>query len=64
MGGCPIHIWVPLMAVVLPFTRGIRTWFRARLGGQRERPTFETREMKRWAPVGQTVTGEDTAPRP
>ncbi len=56
MGGCPIHIWVPLMAALLPLTRGLRGWFRARLGGQRERPTYEVREMKRWAPITTAVS--------
>ena len=63
MGGCPIHIWLPLMAALLPLTRGIRGWFRARLGNARERPTYETRETKRWAPIASSSspTREDAS---
>ena len=56
MSGCPVHIWAPMMAAALPFSRAIRDGVRAKLTSRR--PTAEpprpTAELKRWAPVGGT----------
>ena len=69
MSGCPVHIWAPMMAAALPFSRVIRDNVRAKLTRSSRRPAAPLdapgRELHRWAPVGQTQTGaasEDTAP--
>ena len=56
MSGCPVHIWAPLMAAALPFSRAIRDRVRSAV----TRPSRTSRtstpaaapEIRRWAPVG------------
>jgi len=66
MSGCPVHIWAPLMAAALPFSRAIRDRVRALFASRRSEPLdAPPRELHRWAPVGQTqnAASEETAPR-
>jgi hypothetical protein len=54
--GCPMHVWVPLMAAAAPFARVARDKVRA-LASQP--PKVETpREVHRWAPVGSAQATE------
>lgn len=48
--GCPVHIWVPMMAAAAPFARVARDKVRSLTS----KPSIvETpREVHRWAPVG------------
>jgi hypothetical protein len=59
MSGCPVHIWAPLMAAALPFSRVIRDNVRAKLTRSSRRTEApldaRARELHRWAPVGQTT---------
>ena len=50
--GCPVHIWVPMMAAAAPFARTARD--RVRSLGRKSTAATEVapRELKRWAPVG------------
>ena len=52
MSGCPVHIWAPLMAAALPFSRALRDRVRYALGSRRAAST-PAREVHRWAPIGQ-----------
>ena len=54
MAGCPVHIWVPMMAAAAPFARSARDLVRARLPRSNSKAADESapREMHRWAPVG------------
>lgn len=49
--GCPVHIWLPLMAAAAPAARMARHRIRALVS--RPAPTKAPRDLKRWAPVGQ-----------
>jgi len=61
MAGCPIHIWVPLMAAAVPISRAIRDRVKFSLTSRRTPPAeAPAPELHRWAPVGQTP--EDSAP--
>ncbi|MDA0302405.1 MAG: hypothetical protein O2822_07750 [Chloroflexi bacterium] len=56
MASCPIHIWVPLMAAAVPFSRAIRDRVKLTLAARRAQPAdAPARELHRWAPVGQTT---------
>ena len=62
MSGCPVHIWAPLMAAALPFSRALRDRVRAALSAHRAASTPAPREVHRWAPIGAGArTGEDAA---
>lgn len=65
MAGCPVHIWAPMMAAALPFSRVIRDRVRAQFSRRSAPLDAPPRELKRWAPVGQTngAASEETAPR-
>ncbi|MGE3857245.1 MAG: hypothetical protein AB7G21_09860 [Dehalococcoidia bacterium] len=65
MSGCPVHIWAPLMAAALPFSRAIRDRVRAQFSRPAAPLDAPPRELHRWAPVGQTqsAASEETAPR-
>lgn len=56
--GCPVHIWVPLMAGMAPFARVTRDKFRAlRFARGTDAPTTTEAEapiLKRWAPIQPT----------
>lgn len=58
MGNCPIQFWLPAMVIIAPFVRVIRDRFRAFLTSRRAPEPEVPREVKRWAPVGQPVTGD------
>lgn len=64
MAGCPVHIWAPMMAAALPFTRVIRDRVREQFTSRSSASDAPPRELHRWAPVGQAnVAAQDTAPR-
>lgn len=65
MSGCPVHIWAPLMAAALPFSRAVRDRVRAALVTRRARhEAAPTREVQRWAPIAPgAARAEDAAPR-
>ncbi len=51
---CPVHIWAPLMAAALPFSRAARDRVRIGLDRLRHRAPDAPpppREMTRWAPI-------------
>jgi hypothetical protein len=59
--GCPVHVWVPLMAAAAPFARIARDRFLA--STPRFRPPSRTsggnvRTVQRFAPVAQLTTTE------
>ena len=50
--GCPVHIWAPLMASMVPFTRVARDRLTALRSGRRTTAAVEqSRKLQRWAPV-------------
>ena len=50
--GCPVHIWAPLMASVVPFTRVARDRLTALRSGRKTEVAAEhPRKLQRWAPV-------------
>ena len=50
--GCPVHIWAPLMASMVPFARVARERLTAlRSGREIESAEAHPRELTRWAPV-------------
>jgi hypothetical protein len=52
--GCPVHIWVPVMAGMAPFARVARDKFRALRFARSDAPASSEAEapaLKRWAPV-------------
>ena len=52
--GCPVHIWVPVMASMAPFARVARDRFKAFRFSIGDAPTTTEAEaptIKRWAPV-------------
>ena len=53
MSGCPVHIWAPLMAAALPFSRVVRDRVRSALTRPSRTSTRPPApEIRRWAPVG------------
>ena len=56
MSGCPVHIWAPMMAAAVPFSRSARDYVRGKanalLHRTSEAPAAPERELKHWAPVG------------
>ena len=48
--GCPVHIWVPMMAAAAPFARVARDKVRSLTS--KPSPVETPREVHRWAPVG------------
>ncbi len=55
MSGCPVHIWAPMMAAALPFSRVVRDSIRSKLTRSSRTPAAldaPARELHRWAPVG------------
>jgi len=66
MSGCPVHIWAPLMAAALPFSRALRDRVRyaltSRRSGTSDAPPAP-RELHRWAPIAPGGTSEDTGTR-
>lgn len=56
--GCPVHIWVPMMAAMAPFARMARDRFlpaRPRTPGGNARHR-EVRVVQRFAPIAQRST--------
>ena len=54
--GCPVHIWVPVMAGMAPFARVARDKFRALRFAHSDAPATSDVDaaappLKRWAPV-------------
>ena len=61
MSGCPVHIWAPLMAAALPFSRAIRDRVRVSFTSRRTPSTPAVApEVHRWAPVGATPEAGDS----
>lgn len=66
---CPVHIWAPLMAAAVPFSRAARD--RARMTAsrllRRESASLPApRELKHWAPIASGAARpaeEQPAPR-
>ncbi|MSQ29097.1 MAG: hypothetical protein EXR68_01200 [Dehalococcoidia bacterium] len=48
--GCPVEIWVPLMAAGAPFARTVRDRFRTMFSKPED--AAAPLEMHHWAPVG------------
>lgn len=48
--GCPVHIWVPMMAALAPVARVARDRFLASKP-RLSRPTRDVRTLQRFAPV-------------
>ncbi len=51
MGGCPIHVWAPLMAALVPVARVVRDRFSLVSRRRPEAPVEPTRVLHRFAPV-------------
>ena len=54
--GCPVHIWIPLIAAVAPSVRFVRDRFRNSLtkNSTYEHPVNKMADMQRWAPIEET----------
>ena len=48
--GCPVHIWAPLMALMLPIVRAVKSVFFSR--SQKNQPRPDISEMNRFKPIG------------
>ncbi|MFA7248040.1 MAG: hypothetical protein WC273_00210 [Dehalococcoidia bacterium] len=62
MSGCPVHIWGPMMAAALPFSRTVRDAVRLRANELLHRAPAEPpapREVHRWAPIAPAGARED-----
>jgi hypothetical protein len=65
--GCPVHIWIPVMAGMAPFARVARDRFRAlRFARSTDAPTTSDVDaaappLKRWAPVQPASTQHDAS---
>ena len=61
MSGCPVHIWAPMIAAALPFSRAVRDRVRTALGTRRRQQPVppSPREVQRWAPVGTSAANEN-----
>jgi hypothetical protein len=59
--GCPIHVWVPMMAALAPVARVARD----RLQGTLTRPELprprDAGDLTRWQPVHSDSAGDDAA---
>lgn len=51
MGGCPIHIWAPLMAALVPVARLVRDRFSLFSRRRPEAPPEPSRVLHRFAPI-------------
>tara|TARA_A100001037_G_C15035685_1_gene583123 strand:+ start:132 stop:311 length:180 start_codon:yes stop_codon:yes gene_type:complete len=51
--GCPVHIWIPLIAAVAPGVRFVRDRFRNSVIKQTayKHPVDKMADMKRWTPI-------------
>ena len=58
--GCPVHIWVPLMAAAAPFGVVVRARTRDLLNKYRRNAANDLPEtpVKRWAPVSASPDDE------
>lgn len=58
--GCPVHIWVPLMAAAAPFGVVVRARTRDLLNKYRRNTANDLPEtpVKRWAPVSASPDDE------
>ncbi len=59
MAGCPVHIWGPMMAAAIPFSRTARDAVRLKVGQLLHRTPAEPaapRELRHWAPLAPTST--------
>jgi len=62
--GCPVHIWVPMMAAAAPFARTARDAVRGWMPSAKAPASpLAPREIKRWAPVGSPQPDADPATR-
>ena len=60
--GCPVHIWVPMMAALAPFGRMARDRLLASKPARAAaRPTREVRTLQRFAPVAPVTAGGESA---
>ena len=55
--GCPVHIWVPMMAALAPAATIARHRLSALIPGRREpeNPAHRIDQMRRWSPVGEAT---------
>lgn len=58
--GCPVHIWVPMMAAAAPAATAARHRLRALISRTPAEPEAPP-QLKRWAPVGSSQP-VDSAP--
>ena len=64
MAGCPVHIWGPMMAAAVPFSRSARDFVRGKASQLLHRTADAPpapRELHRWAPVAPTSTAREEA---
>ena len=61
--GCPVHIWVPMMAAVAPAATMARHKLRSVLPSKKpaENPADRLDEMQRWSAPGSTASPSATA---
>lgn len=57
--GCPVEIWVPLMAAAAPFARTARDRFRSLLPKPQKPLAAAPRELHRWGPVGSSTPASE-----
>ncbi|TAK77144.1 MAG: hypothetical protein EPO16_06000 [Dehalococcoidia bacterium] len=57
--GCPVEIWVPLMAAAAPFARTARDRVRSLLPKPQKPVKAAPRELHRWAPVGSSTQANE-----
>jgi hypothetical protein len=57
--GCPVHIWLPLMAAAAPAATAARHRLRSLVSRGSSEPETAP-ELKRWAPVGTATSGADS----
>ena len=50
--GCPVHIWAPLMALILPIVKSVKGFLFARKRKKQADPDIAT--MKRFEPISQS----------
>ena len=50
--GCPVHIWAPLMALILPIVRSVKSFLFSRKQKNQVSPDVST--MNRFKPISQS----------
>jgi hypothetical protein len=56
--GCPVHIWVPMMAALAPGATAARHRLNALIPRRREpeNPAHRIEDMRRWSAVGEPAS--------